>query len=119
MKSLIKVIPNSLSLEDIAELNTTLNGYTGADIMALIREAIFRALNSTKTDSNLFREPSAVSTEVSESQINKTQIENTEKLPFVVSKTDLEEARAEVNPSGLKDIIAEIPKVSFDEYRNS
>lgn len=109
MKSLIKAIPNSLSLEDIEELNHSLNGYTGADIMALIREAIFRSLNSTKIGSNLLREPSSVSTEVSESQMIENQ--NEEKLPFVVSKTDLEEALAEVNPSGLKDIIAEIPKV--------
>lgn len=70
-----------------------LNGYTGADMMAVIREAIFRALTSKR--------------------VNKSEEipENKNGVSFCVSKADIEEALGEVNPSGLKDIIAEIPKV--------
>ncbi len=62
-------------------------------MMAVIREAIFRSLNSKQIKP------------VEDGLLNKTE------FAFCVSKTDIEEALGEVNPSGLKDIIAEIPKV--------
>ena len=98
LTALLAAVPNSIEKDELADINTYLNGYTGADIMAMIREAIFRSLNIRQLIEK--EEAEEISTEKSQDGIN-----------FLVTRAHIEEALGEVNPSGLKDIIAEIPKV--------
>ena len=99
LKSYIEKIPNTLSDEDIKDIADSTNGFTGADIMALIRFEI------TSYMLHIFRESLLKNTSSSD---ETSAIES-----IILQKKNVEEAIEEIHPSGLKELILEIPKVTI------
>jgi AAA family ATPase len=81
-------IPNSLTDEEIIDIKDGTNGFTGADIMSVFREALIRSvdLKEDLTDESI-----------------------------KLKKNAIDEAIEEMTPSGLKDLILEIPKVLWSD----
>lgn len=73
-------------------------GFVGADLAALCREAAMHCLSSRMGEFDL---DGQISTEMLES--------------MRVSMTDFEAALSEVEPSGMREVLVEIPKVTWDD----
>ena len=83
---------------DVESLAGMTNGFVGADLAALCREAAMKCLRRRMKDIDLDR---PVPTQVLES--------------MKVSMSDFEEAFADVEPSGMREVLVEIPKVSWKD----
>lgn len=81
---------HQLTEAEVAELNFQMNGFTGADIASLLRESIINAVD--------------VSKEIVAEDI-------------VVNKQHIEKALEEIQPSGIKEILMDIPKVPETDPR--
>lgn len=83
---------------DIDALAGMTNGFVGADLAALCREAAMKCLRVRMKEIDLDR---PVPTQV---------LEN-----MKVSMSDFTDALSEVEPSGMREVLVEIPKVSWDD----
>ncbi len=79
-------------------LASVTQGFVGADLAALCREAAMHCLSSRMSEFNLDR---AIPSEMLES--------------MKVSKDDFSAALGEVEPSGMREVLVEIPKVTWDD----
>lgn len=84
---------------DTKYISDRTHGFVGADIYALGKEAAMKALRRYLP--NIKREDEAVPQEV----LDKME----------VTASDFEEALREVEPSAMREVLVEIPKVSWDE----
>lgn len=89
-------LAEDVSLEKFAK-NT--HGWVGADLQAFSREAAMRTLRRFLPDINL--DADTIPVEI----LDRMQ----------VTKDDFEEARKEIQPSALREVFVEIPKVNYDE----
>lgn len=83
-------LPHNLNEKELKELNDNMNGFTGSDILTFLRESLIKTLQNPE---NL--------------------IENFSGLK--ISKKTLENCLSEIQPSGLKDLILEIPKTLWTD----
>ena len=83
---------------DLDELSTQLHGFVGADISALCKEAAMHALRRILPDINLEDE--------------RIPREILEKLK--ITKEDFKEAFKEVEPSAMREVLLDLPQVSWD-----
>eukprot|EP01016_Furgasonia_blochmanni_P057240 TRINITY_DN9902_c0_g1_i3.p1 TRINITY_DN9902_c0_g1~~TRINITY_DN9902_c0_g1_i3.p1 ORF type:complete len:404 (-),score=72.11 TRINITY_DN9902_c0_g1_i3:66-1277(-) len=95
LKLMLGKTKNTLKEEDINEINSDMNGFTGADVLTLIRESFMQFLNRMSGNDK-------------EDQSGANVVE-------AISKEDIEKALVDISPSGLKDLILEIPKVLWSE----
>ncbi len=79
-------------------LASVTQGFVGADLAALCREAAMHCLSSRMSEFDLDR---AIPSEMLES--------------MKVSKDDFSAALGEVEPSGMREVLVEIPKVTWDD----
>ncbi len=79
-------------------LASVTQGFVGADLAALCREAAMHCLSSRMSELDLDR---AIPSEILES--------------MKVSKDDFSAALGEVEPSGMREVLVEIPKVTWDD----
>ena len=84
-------LPHNLSEKEINELNDNMNGFTGSDILTFLRESLIKTLQNTDPLSESFEKS------------------------LKISKKTLENCLSEIQPSGLKDIILEIPKTLWTD----
>ena len=89
-------LTEDVNLRDLAQITY---GFVGADIAALCREAAMSALRRILPKLNL-KEP----------QIPKELLDTLQ-----VTRVDFEEAMKEVQPSAIREILIEIPNVSWDD----
>jgi transitional endoplasmic reticulum ATPase len=89
-------LTEDVSLRDLAQITY---GFVGADIAALCREAAMSALRRILPKINL-KEP----------QIPKEVLDSLQ-----VTRADFEDAMKEVQPSAIREILIEIPNVSWDD----
>jgi transitional endoplasmic reticulum ATPase len=83
-------------LQDLAERT---QGFVGADLLALVQEAAMRCLRENMPDLDLEKEP--------------IPPEKLEKI--IVTKNNFEDALNEAEPSALREIFVEMPKVTWDD----
>jgi transitional endoplasmic reticulum ATPase len=83
-------------LQDLAERT---QGFVGADLLALVQEAAMRCLRENMPDLDLERET--------------IPPEDLEKI--VVTKSNFEDALMEAEPSALREIFVEMPRVSWED----
>jgi len=96
LKTYVEKIPNEITSEDIKEISENINGFTGADITALLRESLLKTLgtnSSEETDNELIE------------KVNDLKL----------TKRAIEDSVEEINPSGIKDLLLEIPKVLWSD----
>jgi transitional endoplasmic reticulum ATPase len=86
-----------LTLEEkqILKISRETNGFVGADLLSLIRQASLYAFNRFKSQNK--------KDQSSEQQITQD---------FKIENCDLNEALFQIRPSGIKDLLVEIPQVS-------
>lgn len=89
-------LTEDVNLRDLAQITY---GFVGADIAALCREAAMSALRRILPKINL-----------KESQIPKEILDSLQ-----VTRADFEDAMKEVQPSAIREILIEIPNVSWDD----
>ena len=89
-------LTENVNLKDLAQITY---GFVGADIAALCREAAMSALRRILPKINL-KEP----------QIPKEILDSLQ-----VTRADFEDATKEVQPSAIREILIEIPNVSWDD----
>ena len=83
---------------DIDELASMTQGFVGADLAALCREAAMNCLSSRMTELDLDR---PIPTKILES--------------MRVSMDDFRDALGDVEPSGMREVLVEIPKVTWND----
>lgn len=83
---------HSLSAEDIKDVATKTHGYVGADLIALCRESVMKAIQRVLKNDD----------KIDESQL-------------VVSREDLDHAMLEIRPSAMREIFLEMPKVYWTD----
>lgn len=83
---------HNLSAEDIKDVATKTHGYVGADLIALCRESVMKAIQRVLKNDD----------KIDESQL-------------VVSREDLENAMLEIRPSAMREIFLEMPKVYWTD----
>jgi AAA family ATPase len=88
LKVFMEKVPHDLTENDIVDINSNINGFSGADIMTLVRESVLKCTNLKNS---------------AEIQVNK------------ITKEAIESALVDINPSGLKDLLLEIPKVYWSD----
>jgi transitional endoplasmic reticulum ATPase len=86
---------------DLDRLAENTYGYVGADISALCKEAAMHALRRMLPDLGAMKEDKPLSQEV----VNK----------LIVTKEDFDHARKMVEPSAMREVLIEIPKVKWDD----
>ena len=86
---------------DFDKLSDLTHGFVGADLENLCREAAMNALRSTLPDIDL---------DVNEDSFPFEQIS-----PLVIKMEDFQEALKGIEPSAIREIFVEIPKVSWDD----
>ncbi|KAI8375234.1 P-loop containing nucleoside triphosphate hydrolase protein [Blakeslea trispora] len=91
LKTIMKKIPNTLSLEEFESLSSKLHGYVGADIAAVCREAGLKCIKRC----------AAITT----APLNQ----------LAVNLQDMKEAMAEIRPSAMREILLEVPKVYWTD----
>ncbi|MFO7654690.1 MAG: CDC48 family AAA ATPase [Candidatus Krumholzibacteriia bacterium] len=84
---------------DIADLAEHTHGFTGSDIAALVKEAALATLRRLMPTMNL--EEETIPPEVLER--------------LIVQRQDFDQARKEVQPSALREVIVEVPAVRWDD----
>ncbi len=89
-------LADEVNLDEIAE---STHGYTGADLAALCKEAAMKAIRRVLPEIEKLDE--------------KLSPEFLEKI--VVTKQDFVDALAEIEPSGMREIIVEVPNVRWDD----
>jgi len=83
---------------DLDALAGITQGYVGADLAALCREAAMKCVRSHMKDLDLDKPiPSSILEDMK------------------VSMTDFRDALAEVEPSGMREVLVEIPKITWDD----
>ena len=88
-------LDEKLNLESISEMT---HGFVGADLAALTREAAMKALRRYLPDMDLEK---PISTEILQ-KLNVNQV-------------DFREALKEIEPSTLREVLIEVPRVSWDQ----
>ncbi len=83
---------------DLDRLATVTQGFTGADLAALCREAAMRCLGRRKSDID-----------------PHLPIPNAVLEGMTVTMADFGAAAADMEPSGMRGVVAEIPKVTWDD----
>lgn len=83
-------MPHGLNEREVREINDNMNGFTGSDILAFLRESLIKTLQNIEAPS-------------------KTE------ATLQISKKTLESCLSEIQPSGLKDLILEIPKTLWSD----
>jgi transitional endoplasmic reticulum ATPase len=84
---------------DLEQIAATTHGFTGSDIAALAREAALASLRRVLPSLNLAEK--------------KIPPETLEKL--IVGRNDFEQALKEVQPSALREVVVELPNVSWED----
>jgi AAA family ATPase len=91
LSTIMKKIPNSLSLQDMDLLASTSHGYVGADLAAVCREAGLKCIK----------------------RCAKQQLDAESDL--CVNTKDMMEAMSEIKPSAMREIMLEVPKVYWSD----
>ncbi len=86
---------------DLKEIADKTYGYVGADLMALCKEAAMNALRRVLPEIRKYKEGEEIPREVLEK--------------LVVTKEDFEDALKVVEPSAMREVLVEIPKVTWDD----
>ena len=89
-------LAEDVNLEEIAELT---HGYTGADLAALVKEAAMNALRRVLDKVNLERD------EIPPEVLEELRI----------TMNDFIKALRDVSPSGLREVLVEVPEVHWDD----
>ncbi|CAG8583928.1 1697_t:CDS:10, partial [Funneliformis mosseae] len=89
LSTLLKKIPNTLTIEEINALSSKSHGYVGADLAATCREAGLKAI--------------------------KRCIKGNKRDDVKVNIQDMEAAMAEIRPSAMREILLEVPKVYWSD----
>jgi AAA family ATPase len=100
LEVLLRNVPHSLTDEDITKISSITHGYVGADLASLCREAGLKTIKRIiKSTNNLKLNDSADNMEVD----------------LKISIEDMKDAFKEVRPSAMREIMLEVPKVSWDD----
>ncbi|CDH10937.1 probable ATPase family gene 2 protein [Zygosaccharomyces bailii ISA1307] len=83
---------HTLSMEDIKTIASKTHGYVGADLTALCRESVMKAIQRLLIEDN-----------------------NIDRSLLKVSMDDLENAMMEIRPSAMREIFLEMPKVYWSD----
>ncbi len=98
LENYLKNIDHSLNENEIKDLNDNMNGFTGADIVTLLRQYPYI----------IYRE-SVIKTISADHELKffyKLQLFRS----TIITKPTIESVLSNIHPSGLKDLILEIPK---------
>ena len=90
-------LTKDVSLDKIADIT---HGYTGADISALCKEAAMRSLKRVMPDLKKLKE----------GELSKELLDS-----MVVSPKDFSEAMKKVEPSAMREVLVEIPKIKWTD----
>jgi len=90
-------LTEKVDLEKLADITY---GYSGADLGALAKEAAMRALRNVMPEIKKLKEE----------ELTKELLDKLE-----VTETDFEEAMRRVEPSAMREVLVEIPKVKWDD----
>ncbi|ORX55872.1 AAA-domain-containing protein [Piromyces finnis] len=91
LEVLLRNVPHSLTDEDITRISSVTHGYVGADLAALCREAGLKAIK------------------------RMIKIKEDYLIDLKVSVEDINGAFKDVRPSAMREIMLEVPKVSWDD----
>eukprot|EP00833_Pecoramyces_ruminatium_P002835 jgi/Orpsp1_1/1176867/evm.model.c7180000059331.1 len=100
LEVLLKNVPHTLTDEEITKISSITHGYVGADLASLCREAGLKTIKRTINNANDLN--------------NKDILENME-VDLKISIDDMRNAFNEVRPSAMREIMLEVPKVSWDD----
>lgn len=101
---LLNKIPHTLTKEDIKEISAITHGYVGADLASLCREAGLKTIKRTIGSNDLVNNNIEVVND-------PLKINDNLKL----SLNDMKDAFKEVRPSAMREIMIEVPKVSWND----
>lgn len=102
LRKLFTKTAHSLTDEDIVEFADNAYGYVGADLMAVVNEAMMNSLRENFED---------VKANLETTHDNESRLKNR----LVVSADNLRDAFQHVRPSGLREVAIDVPKVYWSD----
>ena len=103
-KEIFQIHTRNMPLEkdvDLDKLSEVTYGYVGADISALAKEAAMHAIRRVLPDLGALKEGEAIPKEILEK--------------LIVTKEDMEYAMRQVQPSAMREVMVEIPRVKWED----
>ncbi|ORX78441.1 AAA-domain-containing protein [Anaeromyces robustus] len=100
LEVLLRNVPHTLTDENITKISSITHGYVGADLASLCREAGLKTIKrALRNHDNL---------------LNRDESDNMD-IDIKVSFEDMNAAFKEVRPSAMREIMLEVPKVSWED----
>lgn len=103
MKTLLKTVPHSVTMEDLTRFADNAHGYVGADLAAVCKEAGLLSFKRWLEG----REVTAASD-------NSAEEESLEKR-LLVTREDIKAGFSKVGPSAMREVAIDVPKVHWED----
>lgn len=112
LQRMLTSIPHSITEEELTQIASVTHGYVGADLQSICREAAIHALQ---------RWQKQLQTRTMESKEEKTADDSASSSPsssfdsLLICHSDLVSAVSSVRPSAMREVVLDVPKVSWDD----
>lgn len=103
MKTLLKTVPHSVTMEDLTRFADNAHGYVGADLAAVCKEAGLLSFKRWLEG----REVTAASDDGAEEESLEKRL--------LVTREDIKAAFSKVGPSAMREVAIDVPKVHWED----